>query len=38
VILGSDNPFGTDFDATQVWGPVMGIRVYAGIRLNLTKI
>lgn len=38
VILGSDNPFGTDFDATQVWGPVMGTRIYAGIRLNLTKI
>jgi hypothetical protein len=35
VILGNDNPFGDDFDATQIWGPVMGIRVYAGIRLNI---
>ena len=35
VILGSDNPFGNDFDATQVWGPVMGRRIYAGLRLNI---
>ncbi|MBL7923917.1 MAG: TonB-dependent receptor [Bacteroidia bacterium] len=37
VILGSDNPFGTDFDATQVWGPVVGTRIYAGLRLNISK-
>lgn len=37
VILGNDNPFGDDFDATQIWGPVMGIRVYAGIRLNINN-
>lgn len=35
VILGADNPFGNNFDATQVWGPVMGRRIYAGIRLNI---
>lgn len=37
VILGSENPFGNNFDATQIWGPVMGIRVYAGIRLNINS-
>ncbi|MBL0095598.1 MAG: TonB-dependent receptor [Bacteroidetes bacterium] len=37
VILGSDNPFGSDFDATQIWGPVMGTRIYAGVRLNINK-
>ena len=35
VILGADNPFGNNFDATQVWGPVMGTRIYAGVRLNI---
>jgi len=37
VILGNDNPFGNDFDATQIWGPVMGTRIYAGIRLNINQ-
>lgn len=35
VILGTENPFGNNFDATQVWGPVMGTRIYAGLRLNI---
>lgn len=35
VILGSEAPFGPTFDATQIWGPVMGLRVYAGFRLNI---
>ncbi len=35
VILGSENPFGNNFDATQVWGPVMGRRIYAGVRLHI---
>lgn len=34
-IAGADNPFGPDFDATNVWGPVMGRRVYMGIRFLL---
>jgi len=36
-ILHSDNPFGPDFDASCVWGPLMGIRVYAGFRITLWK-
>ena len=34
-VEGSDNPFATGFDATNVWGPVMGRRIYVGLRFNL---
>ena len=31
-IMGSDNPFGMGFDASMIWGPVMGRNIYAGMR------
>lgn len=31
-IMGADNPFDTGFDASMIWGPVMGRNIYAGIR------
>jgi len=34
-VLGADDPWGTGFDATQVWGPIMGRMFFAGIRINL---
>lgn len=34
-VIGADNPFGTNFDATRIWGPVQGRKVYAGIRITL---
>ena len=34
-VLGADNPFGSGFDATRIWGPVMGRKFYAGIRITL---
>ncbi len=34
-VAGADNPFGPQFDATNVWGPVLGRRIYAGIRFKL---
>jgi outer membrane receptor for ferrienterochelin and colicin len=34
-VAGAENPFGPQFDATNVWGPVLGRRVYAGLRFNL---
>jgi outer membrane receptor for ferrienterochelin and colicins len=34
-ILGADDPFGDNFDATQIWGPMMGRKFYAGIRISL---
>lgn len=37
-ILNPDQPFGPDFDSSLVWGPVVGRKVYAGIRLRLGKL
>ena len=34
-IIDAENPFGTEFDATRIWGPIMGVNIYAGIRYNL---
>ena len=34
-VAGTDEPFGPDFDATTVWGPVKGRRIYMGLRFNL---
>ncbi|RIH63449.1 TonB-dependent receptor [Mariniphaga sediminis] len=34
-VAGADNPFGPQFDATNVWGPVKGQRIYAGLRFTL---
>ena len=36
-IIGADNPWGTAFEPTMVWGPVHGIVLYAGLRINLGK-
>ncbi|MDR2140021.1 MAG: TonB-dependent receptor [Tannerella sp.] len=32
------DPFGRDFDASMVWGPVSGARIYGGIRLRVGKL
>jgi outer membrane receptor for ferrienterochelin and colicins len=34
-IVDAANPFGSNFDATRIWGPVMGINVYLGVRYAL---
>lgn len=34
-VAGADDPFGQHFDATNVWGPVKGRRVYLGLRFTL---
>ena len=34
-VEGADNPWATGFDATNIWGPVVGRKVYLGIRFNL---
>ena len=36
-IIGAADPWGPDFDATMVWGPLHGAVIYAGFRFNLTK-
>jgi outer membrane receptor for ferrienterochelin and colicin len=34
-VEGYSNPFGEGFDATNVWGPILGRKVYFGLRLSL---
>ncbi len=34
-VLGADRPFEPGFDATNIWGPVMGRRLYLGLRFTL---
>ncbi len=36
-IIDPDNPFGNNFDASIVWGPIAGRVVYAGIRYQIKK-
>ena len=36
-IIGADSPFNPGFDASCVWGPLMGTRIYAGIRVTIWK-
>ena len=34
-IIAADNPFGEYFDSSLVWGPIIGRKIYAGIRLRI---
>lgn len=34
-ILGASNPNGRDFDASCIWGPLSGLKIYGGLRFNL---
>ena len=36
-IIGCHDPFGENFDATMIYGPIDGIMFYAGIKWKLTK-
>ena len=36
-IIGADDPYGANFDASMVWGPITGWKVYAGFRWSLDK-
>lgn len=36
-IMHANNPWSPQFDATQVWGPVEGAMIYAGIRFNIER-
>lgn len=35
MILGANDPFGTAFDAGNIWGPVIGRMIYTGMRFNI---
>lgn len=37
-IIAADDPWGPNFDATMVWGPLHGAVYYIGIRINWEKI
>ncbi len=34
-VIAADQPFGEYFDASQVWGPIVGQKVYAGVRVKI---
>ena len=36
-IIGASDPWGRDFDATMIYGPLQGAMVYVGFRYNITK-
>jgi len=36
-IISADDPFSERFNASIIWGPLMGMRVYAGMRLTLFR-
>lgn len=35
AIISADDPFGAYFDATQIWAPIQGFNVYAGIHFSI---
>jgi len=37
AIIDSRNPFSEYFDATRVWGPIMGANVYLGVRFSIDR-
>jgi outer membrane receptor for ferrienterochelin and colicin len=37
-IIEPENPFDPIFDASRIWGPLMGRKIYAGIRLRIGEI
>lgn len=36
-IIDYENPYSENFNTTVIWGPLMGIKVYAGLRFTLWK-
>lgn len=36
-IVGTDNPFGPYFDSSFIWGPIMGRKVYGGLRWTISR-
>ena len=36
-IIAAQDPFGSQFDANRVWGPIMGWNVYVGIRFSVKQ-
>jgi outer membrane receptor for ferrienterochelin and colicins len=36
-IIAADNPFGPYFDSSMIWGPIMGRKIYVGLRFKIDK-
>lgn len=36
-IVGADNPFGPYFDSSFIWGPLMGRKIYGGLRWTIAR-
>ena len=36
-IISAADPYSTTFDAASVWGPLMGVKIYAGFRITIWK-
>lgn len=36
-IIAAEDPFGQYFDASMIWGPILGRKIYAGFRYTLEK-
>ncbi len=34
-IIAADQPFSKHFDASQAWGPIMGRKIYTGLKINI---
>lgn len=37
-VINATNPWASNFDATQIWGPVSGAMAYIGIRIKFEKL
>jgi outer membrane receptor for ferrienterochelin and colicins len=37
AIIAANDPFGSSFDATEIWGPVMGTNIYIGFRYSIER-
>jgi outer membrane receptor for ferrienterochelin and colicins len=36
-IVANNDPFGPNFDASMIWGPIEGRRIYMGLRYKIEK-
>ena len=37
AIIAPDDPFGSYFDATQIWAPISGFNIYGGIHFEIDQ-
>ena len=36
-IMNASDPYSQGFNSTLIWGPLMGVKVYAGLRFTIWK-